>query len=161
MATNNSANQDYQNNADGWQLGGGTTKRTLTVSGGSPTISGGAATLTLAGNFSTSGSNPITLTSTGSTTVTLPTSGTLATLAGTETLTNKTINASNNTVTNVSLTTAVTGTLPLANGGTNATTASAARTSLAVPEASGFAKIHVGTSAPGSPATGDLWVDTN
>lgn len=26
---------------------------------------------------------------------------------------------------------------------------------------SGLAKITVGTSAPGSPATGDLWIDTN
>ena len=48
-------------------------------------------TLTLAGDFITSGANSLTLTTTGATNVTLPTSGTLATLAGTETLTNKTL----------------------------------------------------------------------
>lgn len=36
-----------------------------------------------------------------------------------------------------------------------------ARTNLAVPQAAGFAKITVSTSAPASPAVGDLWVDTN
>lgn len=51
--------------------------------------------------------------------------------------------------------------VPIADGGTGASSASAARTNLAVPEASGFAKITVGTSTPSSPATGDLWVDTN
>ncbi len=48
-------------------------------------------TLTLGGNFITSGASSITLTSTGATNVTLPTTGTLATLAGSETLTNKTL----------------------------------------------------------------------
>lgn len=33
--------------------------------------------------------------------------------------------------------------------------------SIAVKSASGWATLTVGTSAPGSPATGDLWVDTN
>jgi hypothetical protein len=53
------------------------------------------------------------------------------------------------------------GTLPIERGGTNAVTAAAARTSLAVPQASGFATITVGTTAPATPAVGDLWVDTN
>lgn len=38
---------------------------------------------------------------------------------------------------------------------------SSARTNLSVPEASGFTKITVGTTAPTSPATGDVWIDTN
>ena len=76
-------------------------------------------TITLGGNFTTSGAHTTALTTTANTTLTLPVTGTLATLAGTETLTNKTINGSNNTITNVSLTTGVTGVLPVANGGTN------------------------------------------
>lgn len=39
-------------------------------------------TITLGGNFATSGANPLTLTTTGTTNVTLPTSGTLLTTAG-------------------------------------------------------------------------------
>lgn len=46
-------------------------------------------TVTLGGNFITSGASSLTLTTTGATNVTLPTTGTLATLAGTESLTNK------------------------------------------------------------------------
>jgi len=37
----------------------------------------------------------------------------------------------------------------------------AARTNLSVPQSTGFAKITVGTSAPSSPAVGDVWIDTN
>lgn len=36
-----------------------------------------------------------------------------------------------------------------------------ARSNLSVAQASGFAKITVSTTAPSSPAVGDLWVDTN
>jgi hypothetical protein len=50
-------------------------------------------TITLGGNFATSGAYATTLTATATTSVTLPTSGTLATRAGTETLTNKTLGA--------------------------------------------------------------------
>ena len=46
-------------------------------------------TITLGGNFATSGAYALTLTLTAATTVTLPTSGTLATLAGAETLVSK------------------------------------------------------------------------
>lgn len=68
---NNSNNQDYSNEADGFILGGGTTERKLTVSGGDVAIAGS-----------------------GTAVVTLPTAtSTLATLALTETLTNKTITA--------------------------------------------------------------------
>lgn len=48
-------------------------------------------TVTLGGNFITSGASSLTLTTTGATNVTLPTTGTLATLAGVETLSNKTL----------------------------------------------------------------------
>lgn len=58
-------------------------------------------TLTLAGNFATSGASTLTLTTTGTTNVTLPTTGTLATLAGSEILTNKTISGSSNTLSNI------------------------------------------------------------
>ena len=42
MATvkQNSGNQDYTNNADGWDLSGGTTIRKLTHTGGDMTITG-------------------------------------------------------------------------------------------------------------------------
>jgi len=61
----------------------------------------------------------------------------------------------------VDVTVAITGSVALANGGTGGTDAATARTSLAVPKATGFASISVGTVAPSSPAVGDLWVDTN
>ncbi len=70
----------------------GTSGQVLLSGGtGAPTWTTG--TLTLAGNFSTSGANALTLTTTGATNVTLPTTGTLATLAGTETLSGKTLTA--------------------------------------------------------------------
>lgn len=48
-------------------------------------------TITLGGNFTTSGAYAVTLTLTAATTVTLPTTGTLSTLAGAETLISKTL----------------------------------------------------------------------
>ena len=43
MATQNSSNQDYTNNADGFSLSGGNTKRKITVTGGDITLTGGGA----------------------------------------------------------------------------------------------------------------------
>lgn len=72
MSTNNAANQIFTNNADGFALGGGTTARTFTFTGGDATI-----------------------TASGSATVTFPTStSTLATLALAEEFTNKTLTSS-------------------------------------------------------------------
>lgn len=72
MATNNSINLPVTNNADGYAISGGTTVRTLTLTGGDATITGS-----------------------GSAVVSFPTStSTLSTLALSEELTNKTLNAS-------------------------------------------------------------------
>lgn len=43
MATNNSGNQNYSNNADGFSLKGGTAPRTLTVTGSDVTVTGSGA----------------------------------------------------------------------------------------------------------------------
>jgi hypothetical protein len=74
--TNNGSNQNYANNSDGWQLAGGVTPRTLTVTGGN-----------------------ITMTGSGSNTFTFPAaSDTLVGRASTDTLTNKTMTASSNVI---------------------------------------------------------------
>jgi len=76
MSTNNSQNSQYANNADGFTLGGGTTARSLTVTGGNVTVTG-------------SGSN----------TYTMPAAtDTLVGRASTDTLTNKTMTSSTNSV---------------------------------------------------------------
>ena len=65
---------------------------------------------------------------------------------------------SSTATTNVNITSgSITGITDLAitDGGTGASTAAAARTNLGIPN------ITVSTTAPSSPATGDLWVDTN
>lgn len=102
MATNNSSNQQYANNSDGYALGGGTTARTLTVTGANITLTGSgtnvytfpAATDTLVGRASTDTLTNKTLTTpvissiTNTGTITLPTTTTtLAGLAVTETFT--------------------------------------------------------------------------
>lgn len=71
----------------------------LTGTYGGTGVNNGTNTITLGGNFLSSGSVTHagafsrTFTATGATSITLPTTGTLATLAGTETLTNKTLTA--------------------------------------------------------------------
>jgi hypothetical protein len=85
---------------DGFSLSGGGTSRTLSVTGGDKTLQGSGTTITLGGNlsladaFTTAGNFPLTLTTTGTTSIVLPVSGTLATLSGTETLSNKTFSSS-------------------------------------------------------------------
>lgn len=69
MAKQNSVNLDITNNADGFEISGGTTSRTLGITGGNVTITGS-----------------------GSATITFPsTTSTLATLDLSETFTNKTL----------------------------------------------------------------------
>lgn len=59
------------------------------------------------------------------------------------------------------LTTDLSGKLSAASNLNDVADKPTARTNLAVPEASGFAKITVSTTAPTSPAVGDVWIDTN
>lgn len=76
MTTNNSQNSIFTNNSDGFLLGGGTTSRSLTVTSGNLTLSGG-----------------------GSNTYTFPAAtDTLVGRASTDTLTNKTITDSSNSI---------------------------------------------------------------
>jgi hypothetical protein len=53
------------------------------------------------------------------------------------------------------------GSLLVSNNLSDITSASTARTNLSAPQASGFATITVGATAPSSPAVGDVWIDTN
>lgn len=59
------------------------------------------------------------------------------------------------------LTTDLSSKLTASNNLSDVANAATARTNLAVPQATGFAKITVGTVAPSSPAVGDIWIDTN
>lgn len=72
----------------------GNGSKAVVINAGGTALTVTTGTLTLAGNFATSGASALTLTTTGATNVTLPTTGTLSTLAGSEELTNKTLNAS-------------------------------------------------------------------
>jgi len=76
MATNNSSNNQYTNNADGYTLGGGTTTRNFTLTGGNVTLTG-------------SGSNVYTMPAA---------TDTLVGRASSDTLTNKTMTSSTNSV---------------------------------------------------------------
>jgi hypothetical protein len=82
--------------AGGIVLGG-----VLNPANGGTGVNNASNTITVAGNFITSGAYSLTLTTTSATNVTLPTTGTLATLAGVETLTNKSMSGSANTFTNI------------------------------------------------------------
>ena len=62
---------------------------------------------------------------------------------------------------NVSTTSRVLGRITSGSGDVEELTGANIRTISSTAEASGFAKITVSSSAPGSPATGDLWVDTS
>jgi hypothetical protein len=62
---------------------------------------------------------------------------------------------------NVSANSRVLGRITGGSGDVEELTGANIRTIAATAEVSGFAKITVGTSTPGSPATGDIWVDTN
>ena len=108
MATNNSSNQKFTNNADGFDLAGGTTARKITISGGDISMVGsGAAVISFPASTST-----------------------LATLALSETLTNKILTspilttptlgvASATTINKVTITAPATGsTLTIADGKT-------------------------------------------
>jgi len=76
MATNNSNNNQFTNNADGFSLAGGTTARTLSLTAGNVSLSAG-----------------------GSNTYTMPAAtDTLVGRASTDTLTNKTITSTTNSV---------------------------------------------------------------
>lgn len=80
MATNNTSNQSFTNNADGFALGGGTTPRAVTLSGGNVAIVGSGAAV-----------------------ITMPTvTDTLVGKATTDTLTNKSISGATNTLTAIS-----------------------------------------------------------
>jgi len=95
MAKNSSVNLDITNNADGYDITGGTTPRKITVTGADMTFTGA-----------------------GTETYTFPAStDTLVGRASTDTLTNKTFdaNGTGNSLSNVDLSADVTGNLPVAN----------------------------------------------
>lgn len=78
MATNNASDQNYANNADGFQIAGGTTARKLTVTGADMTLTG-------------SGTNVFTFPSA---------TGTLVSRTSTDALTNKDLTSTTNTFPN-------------------------------------------------------------
>lgn len=69
----------------------GNGSKAVVVNAGGTALGVTTGTLTLAGNFATSGAFGLTFVLTAGTSVTLPTTGTLATLAGAESLSNKTL----------------------------------------------------------------------
>ncbi|MFZ1721292.1 MAG: hypothetical protein WAU07_02190 [Microgenomates group bacterium] len=114
----------------------------LTVSGLTVTDTTGTLTIPDAITVEFSGSNDVTFTSTGATSVTLPTTGTLASLAGTETLTNKTIGSTG---------------LTFSGAATDITTATDEDL---VIFANGTGYIGIGSVSPGTDVdiTGEVWI---
>ena len=98
---------------DGFTIAGGTTPRTLSVTGGDKTLSGAGTSISLGGDlnlgadFVTAGANPLTLTTTGPTSLTLPTAGTLVTQSDLDSL--DTTNGSNTTITDSTIDSSVIG----------------------------------------------------
>jgi hypothetical protein len=149
-------------NVTGLPLTSGVTGILLSSNGGTG-VDNGTKTITLDGNFTTSGTFTTTLNTTADTDVTLPATGTLATLAGAETLTNKTLTSPIMTnpelgipvsgiltnVTGLPLDSGVTGILPISNGGTGQTTKATAFDALSPMTAAGDI-IYGGTSGAGS-----------
>lgn len=145
LATDNNGGTLYQSTGSTWvQVAAGVTHGVTHSSGGSDALTGSldaTARLAIAKNGSTTGTRRK-LNFIPGTNIDI----TLADDAGNE---------------EVDTTIGITGNVAIANGGTGAGDAATARTNLAVAQASGFAAMTVGTSAPVSPAVGDLWVDTN
>lgn len=145
LATDNNGGTVYQSTGSAWvQVAAGVTHGATHSTGGPDALSGNLdaiARLTVAKSGTTTGSRRK-----------------LNLIPGTN-ISVTTADDSGNEKVDVTL--GITGSVALANGGTGGTDAATARTSLAVAEASGFAKMTVGTSAPSSPSVGDLWVDTN
>jgi microcystin-dependent protein len=99
----------------------GNGSKAIVVNSGGTALTTTTGTLSLGGNLTLSGTNALTLTTSGATGLTLPTTGTLATLAGSETLSNKTL-TSTASVNKVAITApASSATLTLADGSTLAT----------------------------------------
>jgi len=128
---------------------------TLGVSTASKTLTGAGTTLTFAGDFTTSGANALTLTTTGVTNVTLPTSGTLVNSAVTTLSSLTTVGSlvSGTVIGSQTFTTnniADSGALTIATGGVGILTARSANNGAGV---SGAANFSTGTGTTGTGLT--------
>jgi hypothetical protein len=141
-------------NATGLPLTTGVTGILPAANGGTG-VNNGSSTLTLGGNTTFSGAFPLTITSTGTTSVTIPTSGTLATTGNTvASFSAGTTGLTPSTATTGAVTLA--GTLGTANGGTGLTaftsggavyaTSTSALTTGTLPASSGGTGVNNGTN---------------